>query len=41
VIFTLHALTPTPEKPPQAQNAPIFAPSSLFALNHHLDLLQP
>ena len=39
VILTLHALTP--EKPPQAQNAPVFAPSSLFALNHHLDLLQP
>ena len=41
VILTLHALTPTPEKPPQAQSASVFAPSSLFALNHHLDLLQP
>ncbi len=41
IILTLQLLTPAPENLPQAQNAPVFAPSSLFALNHHLDLLQP
>ncbi len=41
VIITLHLFTPAAEKSPQAQNAPVFAANSLFALNQHLDLLQP
>lgn len=40
-IITLNVLTPAGDPPLQTQAAAAFAPSSLFALNQHLDLLQP
>jgi len=41
IILALQILMPAPSNVPLAPHAPVFAPSSLFALNHHLDLLQP
>jgi hypothetical protein len=41
VILTLQLLTPAPQNPPQAHNAPVFAPSSLFAFHHQADFLLP
>ena len=41
VILTLQVLTPAPQNPPQAQNSPVFAPSSLFAFHHQADFLLP
>lgn len=41
VILTLQVLTPAPQNPPQVQNSPVFAPSSLFAFHHQADFLLP
>ena len=41
IILALQILMPAPSNVPLAPHSPVFAPSSLFALNPPLDLLQP